>query len=67
MRRFSDGFLSDYLAEHGASLLWTVGCYRLEDDGAQLFTRIDGDCFAVLGLPLLELLGFLRTRGICRE
>ena len=49
------------------ALLATVGAYRLEDGGAQLFSRVDGDIFTVIGLPLLELLGFLRTRGVCRE
>ena len=42
----------------------TVGAYRLEDGGAQLFSRVEGDLFTILGLPLLELLGFLRTRGV---
>ena len=44
-----------------------IGGYRLEDGGAQLFARIDGDIFTIIGLPLLELLAFLRTRGVCRE
>jgi septum formation protein len=67
MRPFSKAFLSAYVAEQGPALLTTVGAYRLEDGGAQLFTRVSGDYFAVLGLPLLELLGFLRTRGLCLE
>jgi len=63
MRTFSEGFLDDYLEAEGASILGSVGAYRLEGRGVQLFTRIEGDHFAILGLPLLELLGFLRDRG----
>jgi septum formation protein len=64
MRPFSDAFLDQYLASEGESLLLSVGAYRLEGMGAQLFERINGDYFAVLGLPLLELLEFLRERGV---
>ena len=67
MRRFSDAFLDAYLAAEGARLLDTVGGYRLEECGAQLFDRVEGDHFSILGLPLLELLAFLRTRRIVAE
>jgi septum formation protein len=67
VRHFSEEFVDDYIEVHGASLLSTVGAYRLEAGGAQLFSRIQGDYFSILGLPLLEVLSFLRTRGICRE
>lgn len=64
MRAFSDQFLETYLAEGGEDLLSGVGCYQLEGRGAQLFEKIDGDYFAILGLPLLPLLAALRERGI---
>jgi len=64
MRRFSDAFLEGYIAAEGDTLLGSVGAYRLEGRGVQLFSRIAGDHFAVLGLPLIELLGFLRERGV---
>jgi septum formation protein len=64
MRPFSDAFLEDYLAAEGEALLGAVGCYRLEGLGAQLFERIDGDYFTVLGLPLLGLLDLLRRYGV---
>ncbi len=67
MRPFSEAFLDAYLAAEGEALLETVGCYRLEGLGAQLFSQVAGDYFCVLGLPLLELLGFLRTRNIGLE
>ncbi|MQA65555.1 MAG: septum formation protein Maf [Alphaproteobacteria bacterium] len=63
MRSFSDSFIEDYLAHEGADALASVGAYRLEGMGVQLFARIDGDFFTILGLPLLALLGFLREHG----
>ena len=63
MRDFSDAFLDDYLAKTGPDILHCVGCYKLESDGVNLFSRVQGDHFTILGLPLLELLAFLRTRG----
>lgn len=63
MRNFSDAFLDRYLADEGAAALGSVGCYRLESLGAQLFSEIEGDYFTILGLPLFGLLELLRTRG----
>ena len=63
VRSFSDAFLDQYLAIEGAALLDFVGCYQLEGLGAQLFERIDGDYFAILGLPMLGLLDLLRRYG----
>ena len=67
MRPFSDAFLDDYLSRFGELALTSVGCYHLEGLGAQLFARVEGDYFTVLGLPLLEVLGFLRARGVLQE
>ena len=63
MREFTDEFLKSYLNDQGDDVLTSVGCYKLEEAGAQLFKRIQGDYFTILGIPLLEVLGFLRTRG----
>jgi septum formation protein len=63
MREYSDTFLDIYLAAEGTAVLGSVGAYRLEGRGIQLFAQVEGDYFAILGLPLLELLGFLRERG----
>jgi len=63
MRPFSEAFLAGYVAACGEELTATVGGYRLEGRGVQLFDTIDGDHFTILGLPLLPLLGFLRTVG----
>jgi len=64
MRDFSDGFLEDYLAAEGEAALGSVGCYRLEGLGLQLFSKIDGDYFTILGLPMMGLLDLLRRRGV---
>jgi septum formation protein len=63
MRDFSDAFLEAYLAAEGEAALGSVGCYRLEGLGAQLFSKIEGDYFAILGLPLMGLLDLLRRHG----
>jgi len=60
VRPYSDAFIDNYLAMAGTAVLSSVGAYQLEGPGAQLFSRIDGDFFTILGLPLLELLAFLR-------
>lgn len=64
VRAFSDSFLEEYIQSQGDNLLNTVGCYIVEGEGVQLFDRIDGNYFAILGMPLLPLLGFLRTREL---
>ena len=63
MRSFSDGFLEAYLDAVGAAATASVGGYQLEGVGLQLFERIEGDHFTVLGLPLLPLLDWLRRSG----
>jgi septum formation protein len=63
MRPFSDTFLDQYLATTAPDILHSVGCYQLEGLGVQLFDRIDGDFFTILGLPLLPLLNQLRQIG----
>lgn len=63
VRNFSDAFLEDYLDTIGEAAFESVGCYQLEGRGSQLFDRIDGDYFSILGLPLLPLMQWLRDRG----
>ncbi len=63
MRRLSDGFIADYLSRAGPAALGAVGSYHLEGLGVNLFSRIDGDYFTILGLPVLPLLEFLRGEG----
>ena len=63
MRDASDAYLQDYISRNWDSIRHAVGAYKLEEEGVRLFTRIDGDYFNVLGLPLLELLSYLTLRG----
>lgn len=64
MRTLSDAFIAAHVRSEGDQILYSVGAYRLEGPGIQLFERIDGDFFAILGLPLLQLLSFLRQFGV---
>jgi septum formation protein len=63
MRDVSDAYLADYVDRNWDSIQNAVGAYKLEEEGVRLFTRIEGDYFNVLGLPLLELLSYLTLRG----
>jgi septum formation protein len=64
VRSLSDDYIDEYLDILGEAAFSSVGCYQLEGLGAQLFEKIDGDFFTILGLPLLPVLDFLRARGM---
>jgi septum formation protein len=63
MRSFSDAYLDGYIARNWESIRHSVGAYKLEEEGVRLFSRVEGDYFTVLGLPLLDLLSYLTLRG----
>lgn len=63
MREFSDSYLDAYLQRNWDSIRDSVGGYKLEEEGVRFFTRVQGDYFTVLGLPLLEMLNYLTLRG----
>jgi len=64
VRDFSDRFLEAYLKMEGEALMKSVGAYRFEGPGSQLFEKVEGDFFAILGLDLLPVLDYLRTREV---
>jgi septum formation protein len=64
VRPLSDAFVDAYLNAEWPAIAGCVGCYRIEGPGAQLFSRIEGSQFTVLGMPLLPVLGYLRDRGV---
>jgi septum formation protein len=64
MRTPSDEYLQAYVARNWDSIRWSVGGYKVEEEGARLFYRIVGDSFTVMGLPLLSILAYLTTRGV---
>ena len=64
MRPLSDEYIAWYLGQIGDAAFWSAGAYQLEGLGAQLFSRVDGDFFTVLGLPLRPVLDFLRRREV---
>jgi len=66
MWNFDDAFMEKYIEAAGPDICDSVGGYRLEDLGAQLFSAVKGDYFTVLGLPLLPLLGFMRANGLIK-
>ncbi|MGM0659562.1 MAG: Maf family protein [Pseudomonadota bacterium] len=63
VRLFSDAWLDSYIERNWPGISESVGAYKLESEGVRLFSRIEGDYFTILGLPLLDLLGFLTLRG----
>lgn len=67
MRDVSDAYLAEYVDRNWDSIRHAVGAYKLEEEGVRLFSRIEGDYFNVLGLPLVELLSYLTLRGTLPE
>ena len=63
VRPLSDAFIAAYLDNEWPAIAGCVGCFRIEGLGVQLFSSVRGDHFTILGMPLLPLLGYLRTRG----
>lgn len=63
VRPLSDAFIAEYLDAEWPAISGCVGCYRVEGPGVQLFSRIEGSHYTILGMPLLNILDFLRTRG----
>jgi len=64
MRPLSDAFIADYVAREWDSIRWTVGCYEIEGAGVQLFDRVEGDPWTIIGMPMLPLLAWLRATGL---
>ncbi len=64
VRRLSEAFIASYLEQEWPEVSYCVGVFRLEGRGVQLFERIEGDHFTILGMPLVPLLGALRERGV---
>lgn len=64
MRDLSDPFIADYVDSNWDSIRWTVGCYEIEGAGVQLFDRVEGDPWTIIGMPMLPLLQWLRTTGL---
>jgi septum formation protein len=63
MHTLSASFIKDYVTRNWQSIRWSVGGYKLEEEGVRLFSKVEGDYFSVLGLPLMEFLSWLRARG----
>lgn len=63
MRDFSDDYRDDYIDRNWDSIRWSVGGYKIEEEGIRLFRMVQGDTFTIQGLPLLELLSYLTLRG----
>lgn len=66
VRALSEDFIADYLAAEWPAVSHTVGCFRIEALGVQLFERVEGEHFTILGMPLLPVLGALREAGVLR-
>lgn len=67
MHVLSDQYIQTYITRNWHSIRHSVGCYKLEEEGARLFSAIKGDYFHVLGLPLIELLSYLTTQGVLQR
>lgn len=64
MRPLSGAFIADYVAREWDSIRWTVGCYEIEGAGVQLFEKVEGDPWTIIGMPMLPLMAWLRTTGL---